>query len=82
MTDWRTVRGDCSPDLVDTATSTTTVTTPELHTEPWRKWTYRAHQYVYDERTYSKRNIAALTSQATQTIVQAISDVELSVAML
>lgn len=39
-------------------------------------------QWVYEQREYSREEWAAMNSPAMQTIMQAISDMELSVALL
>ena len=73
------------PPEVDTTSSATTV---------YERWNIQQEtvedamtggsvsQWAYEQREYSREEWAAMNSPAMQTIMQAISDVELSVALL
>lgn len=84
MTDWKTVRGDQAPALLDTTSSSSTVyerrnVTPETVDMGDTK---AAQGYVYEERTYTKAEYEAMTSPAQQAIMQSMSALELQIAML
>lgn len=83
MTDWKEVRGDVRPELIDkTSSSSTVYERRNIRTETIEEHGISVTQYVYDERTYTREEYENMTSPATQSIMQAISELELSVAML
>jgi len=89
MTDFRTIHDSRveQPAAIDTTSSATTVyerknirqeaTTMEMGGDP-----VQIMEWVYEQREYTQEEYAAMHSPATQTIMQAISDLELSVAMI
>lgn len=86
MTNWKTVRGDVKPAVIDTTTSSFVVyERRNIHTEEVSDGNDEGGtrtMWVYDEREYGKDEYAAMTAPATAAIMQGISDLELSVAML
>lgn len=84
MTNWKTVRGDHAPALLDTTSSADTV----YERRNVREETVHISEgvsvkgYIYEERTYSRVEYEQLTSPATQTIMQGMSALELQIAML
>ncbi len=88
MTDFKTVRDSRveQPPAIDTTTSSSTVyerrnIRQETRTEEMGGEKREITEWVYEQREYTQAEYAQLTSPATQAIMQAISDVELSVAM-
>ena len=89
MTDFRTIHDSRveQPAAIDTTSSATTVyerknirqerRTMDMGGEP-----VEITEWVYEQREYTQEEYAAMCSPATQTIMQAISDLELSVAMI
>ena len=89
MTEFKTVRDSRSerPADIDTTSSATTVyerrnirqeaCAMEMGGDP-----VQITEWVYEQREYTQEEYAAMHSPATQTIMQAISDLELSVAMI
>ena len=89
MTDFRTICDSRTeqPAAIDTTSSATTV----YERKNIRRETYTMDtggepveitEWVYEQREYTQEEYAAMHSPATQTIMQAISDLELSVAMI
>lgn len=88
MTEWKEVhdsRAD-EPAALDTTSSAVVVyerrnirqETREVTTGDQPK---TVTEWVYEQREYSREEYAALTSPATKAVMQAISDLELTVAM-
>lgn len=88
MTEFKTVRDSRkeTPATIDTTSSSTTV----YERKNIRRETFplgtgdseaTVEEWVYEQREYTAEEYAQLTSPATQTIMQAISDLELTVAM-
>lgn len=90
MTDFRTIHDSRveQPAAIDTTSSATTV----YERKNIRRETVTMEmgggdpvqitEWVYEQREYTQEEYAAMHSPATQTIMQAISDLELSVAMI
>lgn len=76
------------PSEVDTTSSATTVYERRnieqeiVEVDTGEKKPVKVTQWVYEQREYTKEEWAAMNSPAMQTIMQAISDMELSVALL
>jgi len=88
MTKWHEVHDSrkTRPPALDTASSTAVVYERQNIRQETREISMGEDsppvtEWVYDQREYTKEEYAALTSPVTQAIMQAISDVELSVAM-
>ncbi len=88
MTDWHEVRDsrEAQPVELDTTSSAAVVYERRNIRQETREVemggeTTAVTEWVYEQREYTREEYAQLTSPATQAIMQAISDVELSVAM-
>lgn len=89
MKTWRTVHDSriTRPPELDTTSSATTVyerrnIRQEAVADAMGENAETVMQWVYEQREYTREEWAAMNSPATQTIMQAISDLELSVALL
>lgn len=89
MTEFKTVRDSRQemPATLDTTSSATTVyerknIRQETRTEQMGEESHPVTEWVYEQREYTQEEYAAMHSPATQIIMQAISAVELSVAMI
>lgn len=88
MTDWKEVHDSRAeqPAVLDTTSSTAVVYERRNIRQETKEVTTMGEaqtvtEWVYEQREYSREEYAQLTSPATKAIMQAISDVELSVAM-
>jgi len=88
MTKWHEVRDsrEAKPGALDTTSSAAVVyerrnIRQETRDVEMGGETAAVTEWVYEQREYTQAEYAQLTSPATQAIMQAISDVELSVAM-
>lgn len=88
MTKWHEVRDsrEEKPGALDTTSSAAVVyerrnIRQETRDVEMGGETAAVTEWVYEQREYTQAEYAQLTSPATQAIMQAISDVELSVAM-
>lgn len=88
MIDWKEVHDSRAeePAALDTTSSATTVYERRNIRQETRKVAageepQTVTEWVYDQREYSREEYAQLTSPATKAVMQAISDLELSVAM-
>lgn len=88
MTDWHEVRDSraAQPAALDATSSAAVVYERQNIRQETREAeadgeTAEITEWVYEQREYTQAEYAQLTSPATQAIMQAISDVELSVAM-
>lgn len=89
MTEFKTVRDSRKemPATLDTTSSATTVyerknIRQETRTEQMGEESHPVTEWTYEQREYTQEEYAAMHSPATQIIMQAISAVELSVAMI
>lgn len=89
MTESKTVRDSRAeqPATIDTTSSASTVyerknIRQETFTEDMGGETREVTEWVYEQREYTQEEYASMHSPATQIIMQAISDVELSIAMI
>ncbi len=88
MTDWHEVHDsrDTKPPALDMTSSIAVVyerrnIRQETQESSLGDSTQSVTEWVYEQREYTQAEYTQLTSPATQAIMQAISDVELSVAM-
>lgn len=88
MTDWKEVHDSRAeqPAVLDTSSSPTTVyerrnIRQETREVTMGEETQEVTEWVYEQRELSAAEYAEMTSPATKAIMQAISDVELKVAM-
>lgn len=88
MTDWKEVHDSRAeqPAVLDTTSSTSTVyerrnIRQETREVTMGEETQEVTEWVYEQRELSAAEYAEMTSPATKAIMQAISDVELKVAM-
>ncbi len=88
MTDWKEVHDSRAeqPAVLDTSSSSTTVyerrnIRQETREVTMGEETQEMTEWVYEQRELSAAEYAEMTSPATKAIMQAISDVELKVAM-
>lgn len=88
MTDWKEVHDSRAeqPAVLDTSSSPTTVyerrnVRQETREVTMGEETQEVTEWVYEQRELSAAEYAEMTSPATKAIMQAISDVELKVAM-
>lgn len=88
MTDWKEVHDSRAeqPAALDTSSSPTTVyerrnVRQETREVTMGEETQEVTEWVYEQRELSTAEYAEMTSPATKAIMQAISDVELKVAM-
>lgn len=88
MTDWKEVHDSRAeqPAVLDASSSPTTVyERRNIHQETREvtmgEETQEVTEWVYEQRELSAAEYAEMTSPATKAIMQAISDVELKVAM-
>lgn len=88
MTQWHEVRDSrgTHPDALDTTSSSAVVyerrnIRQETQESSMGDNMETVTEWVYEQREYTQAEYTQLTSPATQAIMQAISDVELSVAM-
>lgn len=88
MTDWKEVHDSRAeqPAVLDTSSSPTTVyerrnICQETREVTMGEETQEVTEWVYEQRELSAAEYADMTSPATKAIMQAISDVELKVAM-
>lgn len=89
MTEFKTVRDSRTerPATIDTTSSTSTVyERKNIHQETFAEdmggKVREVTEWVYEQREYTQEEYASMNSPTTQIIMQAISDVELSVAMI
>ncbi len=89
MTDWKKVRDSRTeePAALDTTSSATTVyerrnIRQETQTHETDGQTVEITEWVYEQREYTREEYSALESPSTQAIMQALSEIELSVAEL
>ena len=89
MTDWKTVHDGAAvqPAVIDTTSSETTVYERKNIRQEERSVglgdnAATVTEWVYEQREYTREEYAQMHSPATQSIMQAISDLELSVAMI
>ena len=89
MTDWKTVHdgAEIQPAAIDTTSSETTVYERKNIRQEERSVglgdnAATVTEWVYEQREYTREEYAQMHSPATQSIMQAISDLELSVAMI
>ena len=85
MTSWKTVRGDVKPLALDTTSSTFVIyERRNIREEEIKDGTTGKPytQWVYEEREYTVDEYNNLKSPATQQIMQAISDIEVSIALM
>lgn len=89
MTDWKTVHdgAEVQPAAIDTTSSETTVYERKNIRQETRSvgigdTDATVTEWVYEQREYTREEYAQTHSPATQSIMQAISDLELSVAMI
>ena len=89
MTDWKTVHDGAAvqPAVIDTTSSATTVYERKNIRQEERSVglgdnAATVTEWVYEQREYTREEYAQMHSPATQSIMQAISDLELSVAMI
>ena len=89
MTDWKTVHdgAEVQPSAIDTTSSATTVYERKNIRQETRSvgigdTDATVTEWVYEQREYTREEYAQMHSPATQSIMQAISDLELSVAMI
>lgn len=89
MTDWHEVHDSRleRPAKRDTSSSRTTVyerrnIRQETRADPMGEDAAEVTEWVYEQREYTREEWDAMNSPAMQTVMQAISDVELSVALL
>lgn len=88
MKDWKEVHDSRAeqPAVLDTSSSPTTVyerrnVRQETREVTMGEETQEVTEWVYEQRELSTAEYAEMTSPATKAIMQAISDVELKVAM-
>ena len=88
MTDWKEVHDSRAeqPAVLDTSSSPSTVyerrnIRQETKEVTMGEETQEVTEWVYEQREISAAEYAEMTSPATKAIMQAISDVELKVAM-
>lgn len=88
MTDWMEVRDSRTeqPPAIDTTSSTTTVYERRNIRQETRQEQFGAGdpvevtEWVYEQREYTAAEYESLTSPATKAIMQAMSEMELSIA--
>lgn len=89
MTEFKTVRDSRTeePATIDTTSSETTVyerrnIRQETREEEMGGETIPITEWVYEQREYSREEYAMMLSPAIQGVQQALSDIELAIAML
>lgn len=89
MTDWKTVHDSrtTTPEALDTTSSSSTVyerrnIRRETVTVGSGEGAATAEQWVYEQREYTQEEYALMRAPAIQSVQQALSGIELAIAML
>ena len=89
MTDWKTVHDSraTTPEELDTTSSSSTVyerrnIRRETVTVGSGETAATAEQWVYEQREYTREEYAMMRAPAIQSVQQALSNIELAIAML
>ena len=89
MTDWKTVHDSRTPnpEALDTTSSSSTVyerrnIRRETVTVGGGENAAAAEQWVYEQREYTQEEYAMMRAPAIQSVQQALSNIELAIAML
>lgn len=89
MTDWKTVHDSrtATPEALDTTSSSSTVyerrnIRREAVTVGGGENAATAEQWVYEQREYTQEEYAMMRAPAIQSVQQALSNIELAIAML
>ena len=89
MTDWKTVHDSrtTTPEALDTTSSSSTVyerrnIRRETVTVGGGENAVAAEQWVYEQREYTQEEYAMMRAPAIQSVQQALSGIELAIAML